>query len=79
MNKIYGVDDYTTASHSITDAIEKKVSLLYDFDILSKRQEPQVRTLLSQCSDEHEMTRVLHDVLLGRTTLTQLLHKKGLM
>jgi hypothetical protein len=63
----------------MTDAVEKKVSLLYDFNILHKKQEPKVREMLSQCKDEHEMTRVLHDVLLGRTTLTQLLYKKGLM
>ena len=79
MKKIYGVDDYTTTSDTLHDAIDKKVSLLYDFDLLVKKHEPQIRTLLSQCSNEYEMTRVLHDVLLGRVTLSQLLRKKGLM
>lgn len=79
MKTLYGIDDYTTVSDVLQDAVDKKVSLLYDFCILHKRQEPQVRTLLTQCKSENEMTRVLHDVLLGRTTLTQLLKKKGVM
>ena len=67
------------------ELINEKVEMLYDFCILRhKRREPDaredaVRELLNKCGTEFKMQNVLHDVLLERITLTELLQKKGLM
>ena len=60
-------------------AIDKKISLLQDFCILRPRHtknEQAVRKLLESCINEHQMTRLLHDVLCGTKTLNELL-KEG--
>ena len=82
MSKLYGIDDYTNASDTIESAIDKKVSVLYDFCILKgaeDKREDAVRKLLETCGNEQKMQIVLHDVLLERTTLTELLKKKKLI
>lgn len=67
------------------ELINEKVELLYDFCILRHRRgeadsrEDAVRELLNKCGTESRMQNVLHDVLLERTTLTDLLKEKGLM
>ena len=69
-------------AESKTHAIEKKVSLLYDFCVLTKRnseKEDAIRTLLEQCKHEYEMSQVLHCVLCGDTTIDELLAQKGVM
>jgi hypothetical protein len=69
----------------VPKAVDKKVSLLYDFCILTKRKsltdrrENAVRLLLGRCPDEYAMTHLLRDVLLGHCTLDELLDKKGVM
>lgn len=81
--KSYTIDDFTTSEcqDTLQDIIDKKVSLLYDFLVLTDKDgyETHVRTMLSQCSNEREMSVLLHDVLMGYTTLTQLLHEKGVI
>ena len=65
-----------------SNVIDKKVSLLYDFCILTKRdgnKESAVRTLLEQYNNEYEMSQVLHNVLCGDTTIDELLIQKGVM
>jgi hypothetical protein len=82
MSKLYGIDDYTSTSDTIESAIDKKVSVLYDFCILqgvADKRENAVRKLLETCGNEEKMQIVLHDVLLERITLTELLQRKGLM
>ena len=71
---------------TVSDIINKKVSLLYDFCILThgrKRKpdprEDTIRQLLADCGNESRMTIVLRDVLIGRVTVDELLEKKGLM
>lgn len=69
----------------MVELINEKVELLYDFHILrckKKKEDPRenaVRKLLAECGTESRMQNVLHDVLLERTTLTDLLREKGLM
>ena len=65
--------------------VNEKVELLYDFCILRHRRgnpdsrEDAVRKLLTKCGTEIKMETVLHDVLLDRISLTELLQKKGLI
>jgi hypothetical protein len=67
------------------ELINEKVEMLYDFCILRHRKkkpdarEDAVRELLTECGTESRMQNVLHDVLLERITLTELLQRKGLM
>lgn len=83
----YAVNDFLTTKcdDTIADIIDKKVSLLYDFHILirkDKRQDARecyVRKLLNNCGNEHRMSIVLRDVLTDRVTLDKLLEQKGLM
>lgn len=69
----------------MTEIINEKVELLYDFCKLRHRKggpdsrEDAVRRLLANCGNEHRMQIVLHDVLMDRVPLTDLLKKKGLM
>jgi hypothetical protein len=62
--------------------IREKIALLEDFRILQKKKDPRkkiVREALKQCGSEIRMEQMLHDILVGRTTLDAVLQKKGLM
>ena len=63
------------------DLVDKKVSLLHDFCLLKKNddREQSVRAVLDKCNTENEMSIVLHDVLVGNTTLDAMLTRKGVM
>ena len=67
----------------MTELINEKISLLYDFCILTMQghkhdnSECRVREMFSACKSEREMERTLHDVLVGKETLEQLLARKG--
>lgn len=67
------------------ELINEKIELLYDFCILRYRRrkpdarENAVRELLEECGTESRMQNALHDVILERITLTELLQKKGLI
>lgn len=66
----------------MTNIIREKVSLLKDFCILSRKKDPRekaVKTALKQCGSEFRMEQMLHDVLVGRTTIDAVLQQKGLM
>jgi hypothetical protein len=66
----------------MTEIIREKVSLLRDFCILKGNKDPRtaaVKEALKQCGTELRMQNMLHDVLVGRTTLDEMLKKKGLM
>ena len=79
--KHYTVDEFLTndADTDINIAVDKKVSLLYDFCILrhcrgtADSREDAVRAYLKQYSTESQLTRALHDVIVGNKTINQLL------
>ena len=75
----YTVDEFLTnkADTDINIAIDKKISLLYECGILRGRptdsREDAVRAYLKRYSAEHQLTRALHDVIVGNKTIDQLL------
>ena len=85
--KQYELDEFINDEHNLytahtepkADLIDKKVSLLYYFCILTKKsykadaREKAVRELLSHYNTEFEMTRVLHTVLVGDCHINQLI------
>lgn len=81
--KHYAVDDFINpCDEPLHDIAEKKMSLLYDFGILTPDDDEgydALERLLGRCNSEHEMTQLLYDVLHGNCTLTELLQKKGMI
>ena len=72
----------------LKEMIDEKVQILYDFCILVHygkndaridKREKRIRAMLAKCKTERQMTIVLHDVLMGRETINQLLKRKELM
>ena len=70
----------------MTEIINEKVDLLYDFCILRHRRgnkedarENAVRQMLKKCGTETRMQIALHDVLMDKITLSELLQQKGMM
>lgn len=87
LSKHYAVDEFildTPNAYAIyhedtDDCAEKKVSLLHDFGILGKEdyRESAVRAMLKECKTEQQMTKLLHDVLMDRKSLNELLAERG--
>ena len=79
MNKRYNLDEFigieVDNNETLADIVSKKIDLLMDFCILKGygEQEKLVRELLSRCTNEIQMDNILHDVLVGNTTLDKLL------
>ena len=85
--KRYELDEFINDEHNLytahtepkADLIDKKVSLLYDFCILTKKsykadaREKAVRELLSHYNTEFEMNCVLHTVLVGECQINKLI------
>lgn len=78
----YTIDEFlndTADDTNINTVVDKKVSLLYDFCVLRHRgtsadsREAAVRAYLKRYCTEAQLTRVLHDVLVGNKTVDQLL------
>lgn len=66
----------------MTEIIKEKIGLLEDFCIISKYHDPRkklVRKALKECGTEIKMEQMLHDVLMGNTTIDTVLKKRGLM
>ncbi len=62
--------------------VQEKVELLQDLCILKRKNDPRkkaVRQALKECGSELRMEIMLHDVIMGRKTLDELLVTKGLM
>ena len=85
--KSYSADDIlrnNTIPEPKEVIIDKKISLLYDFCILTRKRrlpdqrEDDVRTFLAQFNTEHQMTIALHDILIGNTDLDAVLKKNVL-
>ena len=86
--KHYNIDTFLEETEQTkTDLIDPTVGSLYDFGKLvygrygtmSDSREPLVRKMLDAYDSETQMTIVLHDVLMDKTTLNKLLKQKGLM
>lgn len=85
--KHYQADEFIldTTADTMEDAIDKKVSLLYDLCVLTKThkdvdsRETALREVLSHYASEHSITSALHDVVVGKTTLNTFLAQKGVM
>ena len=66
----------------MTEIIREKIALLEDFCIIKKRNDERrklIRKALRECGTELRMEQMLHDVLVGNTTIDAVLQKKGLM
>ena len=63
------------------DIINAKIDILCDFNKMQYYDErrPLVRKMLDACDSEVAMTRLLHDVLMDRESLDDLLKRKGVM
>ena len=61
-------------------AAVKKIHLLEDLCILKRKRDKHKKELilsyLLKCESEHEMTRMLHDVVRGDETIEELLARK---
>lgn len=83
--KHYQVNEFiqNCTDNDIPNAVDKKVSLLYDFCILRRRRnssdarETAVREWLSRYPSETQMSNALHTILVGDTTLNNTLKKAG--
>ena len=69
----------------MTEIINEKVDLLYDFHILRHKKgeadprENALRKMLAQCGNEIRIENTLREIFMERTTLSNLLKQKGLM
>jgi hypothetical protein len=85
MSKAYLVDEFigTTEQFTFEDQVDKKVSLLYDLCKLQMRgrksddREDAVKHLLASYQSEVLMDNAIHDVVVGKYTLNDLLKRKG--
>ena len=61
-------------------AATKKIHLLEDLEILKRKGDDSKKELLAthllKCSSEHEMNRMLRDVIMGDETIEELLARK---
>ena len=77
----YGVDEFTNAVNedcTLNEIVDKKINLLHDFYIIKgESQANDVRELLSSCGTEIQMDNIIHDVLVGNTTIEAMLKYKG--
>lgn len=87
--KCYDVSEFVAQNphiNTVAEAIDKKVSMLYHFHILRPLRgktyddrEIYVRKWLATYSTERQMTTAIHDILVGNTTLDNVLKQKGYM
>lgn len=66
----------------MTNIIRQKIELLEDFCIIKRSHDSRrklVRQALRECGTEIRMEQMLHDVLMGHTTIETVLAKRGLM
>ena len=81
----YLVDEFIDGTYECTleEQIDKKVSLLYDMCLLTKRRkdadnlEKEVRQLLSSYTNERQMDNAIHDIVVGKYTINDILKRKG--
>lgn len=80
----YLVDEFLdgTCECTFEEQVDKKISLLYDMCILSRRisdakQVQATRQLLSSYQTERQMDNAVHDIVVGKCTLEDVLKRKG--
>ena len=82
--KHYKIEEFltNTTPTSLADEVEKKISLLYDFCILVHKKatahdarEEMVRQILQKCQSAISIDGVVHDLLVGKITLNELLRR----
>ncbi len=72
------LNDHIKDTH-INTIIEKKINILYELGILrhygrhADSREPALRAYLKRYKTENQLTTALHDVVVGNTTIDQLL------
>lgn len=75
----YCVDEFNGVGVECADTLDtviaKKVRLLHDFRILTDDDDRDtvVKELLGRCTNDVQMDILLHDVLVGNTTLDEVL------
>ena len=76
---IGGVDEST-----FEEQVDKKISLLYDMCILSRsisdaKRVQATHQLLASCQTERQMDNAVHDIVVGKCTLEDVLKRKGIL
>ena len=83
--KYYDIDEFNGVGVECADTLEniiaKKVHLLHDFCILEDDDDREdiVKDVLGRCTNGMQMDILLHDILVGKTTLDAMLQSKGVM
>ena len=78
----YCADDFINNTvDPVKVAVEKKMGLLLDFRILEPNDHRayRVRKILSSYNSEYEITRAIHDVIVGRITIDTFLAQKEMI
>jgi hypothetical protein len=87
MAKEYLVEEFLDDNCECTleEQVDKKVSLLYDMCILMKtrktkdEREQAVRQMLASYESETKLDNAVHDVIMRKYTINDLLKRKGYM
>ena len=71
---------YSRTTKPIEKIAAQKVSILYQLGILKSNDSrtDRVLALLNKCTSEYQMTRMLHDVVVGNKDLDALLIERGI-
>ena len=83
--KNYELDEFfdDDVQTTLAEEVEKKIRLLYDFCILTKKKqkrdvrEKSLRALLLNCANKISIGNIIHDILVGKITLNELLRRNG--
>lgn len=83
MKKEYMLEEFLgeDVQESFEDEVDKKISLLYDFCILKRKdeREPLVRQMLLTCQNRTQLDNLVHDIITGKCTLNAMLKRKGFL
>jgi hypothetical protein len=85
MKNEYLVDEFIDDGYECTlaEQVDKKVSLLYDLCALCRRgryadkRENAIRELLASYPSRTLMDNAMHDIVVGKCTVDQMLKRKG--
>ena len=86
MARQYSVDEFLNdIPYTLSEQIDKKVSLLYDLCILNQHKnqpdelEDKVRELFASYQTERQIDNVVHDIIMENYTLNDILQRKGIL
>lgn len=63
-------------NYTLTEIIDDKIAILHELGILgyrAKKQEECVRLILAECKNEIQIDQRLHDVIVGRKSVKELI------